>query len=375
MTNRTGRPIVDPEKSIHNQLSLFGVDGLKQALRDHSGTKKRKLISSLGGSADERALLLELEKVDKDLDRELDRVDAAYKSTAFVEDVSFLHAGLCQTGLPHSRPKSNDEVYQRSNGKFHLLVEPGSIVDPDTGKAYRVGVPYGAKARLIFVYINTRGVTNRSVSLGSSMSAWMKNLGLQVTGGADGSIRLVKEQTVRLGRARFSFQFEHHDAEGGSTLDISDTQIADELCLWVNDNDRWVEEIELTPKFHDHLRQHAVPLCDHAIHHLSGSSLKLDLYAWAAWRLPQLKKPQPLNWVALANTFPVVGPTHKVAGKIKDALIDVHDVYKDMKIDVTRNGLILHPSAPPIPKRRVVVPGNYEADVKQVPATTTEKVD
>ena len=121
----------------------------------------------------------------------------------------------------------------------------------------------------------------------------------------------LKEQTKRIGRARFSFQFEN---DGGG-VSVRDTQIADKLHFWATSDGPWLEEIELTSEFHEHLREHAVPLSDHAISYLSGSSLKLDLYAWAAWRLPRLAQGKQLflTWQQVAATFAAAGDPYRVA--------------------------------------------------------------
>jgi hypothetical protein len=55
------------------------------------------------------------------------------------DDLSFVHSGLCQTALPHQRLASNDEIWQRSSGRFHLMISPGVIRNKE-GKAVRVGV-------------------------------------------------------------------------------------------------------------------------------------------------------------------------------------------------------------------------------------------
>lgn len=276
--------------SIHRQLELFGLERcVDMALADPALA-----------AADRRQAVRRLQAASRTM------------SEVAAEDVAFLHAGLCQTGLPHSRPKSNDEVWQRSNGRFHLLVEPGSILNPATGRSERVGVPYGPKARLIFMHISTQGIRSRRIHLGRSMSAFMRRLGLHVSGGENGTIRPFKEQTLRIGRARFSFQFEHYD-DGQAGLDIRDTQIADQLHLWVTDDGPWLEEIELTERFHNHLKEHAVPLNEGAMSYLSDSCLKLDLYAWAAWRLPRLSRPLRLNWSQVAATFAAAGEPNKVA--------------------------------------------------------------
>ena len=41
------------------------------------------------------------------------------------EDLSFLHSGLCQTCLPHSRPADDRDVWRRSSGRFSLIVTRG----------------------------------------------------------------------------------------------------------------------------------------------------------------------------------------------------------------------------------------------------------
>lgn len=332
---RASRLILANEEgqTVHNQLELFGLDSCLAMVRGN-----RELPDSVK-SARERQLL------------------AAHRvlTESTIDEVSFLHAGLCQTSLPHSKPSADNEPWQRTNGRFHMVVEPGTIIDPVSGKSKWVGVPHGTRARLIMLYLNRHGTRDRRIHLGSSMTNWMDRLGIQATGGKNGSIRAVKEQSVRLGRARFSLQFENPET---GALGISDTQLADHLHLWVTDSDSpWIEEIELTQKFHDHLKEHAVPLSDGAISYLSGSSLKLDLYAWAAWRLPRLEKSLRLNWAQIAATFSAAGETNKVAAKVREALVAVASVYREMKIDVTRHGLVLHPSNPPVPRTLVQVGG------------------
>lgn len=322
----------DSQTSVHQQIEMFGLDACRDLVLSNKNlkpTERKKAVERL--EAAQRTMLDDL------------------------EEISYLHAGLCQTGLPHSKPESNHTLWQRSNGKFHLIVEPGSIVDPATGRAEYVGVPYGAKARLIFIHINSEGMKSRHVYLGKSMSAWMRRLGLDVTGGKTGSITAFKEQSRRLGRARFSFQFET-DMNGKNTgVGISDTQIADKLHLWVSGDGPWIEEIELSTKFFEHLREHAVPLSDHAISYLSDSCLKLDLYAWLAWRLPKLNKPLRLSWTDVKTHFSAQDEPRRFAERLKLALPEIYTVYRDMNVEVARGGLLLKPSKPPIPKTLISV--------------------
>ena len=73
------------------------------------------------------------------------------------EDLAFLHSGLAQTCLPHSRPAADQSVWRRQSGRFSLLVQPGVI---DDGRVARhVGVPYGSRARLIMLHLQSEGLS------------------------------------------------------------------------------------------------------------------------------------------------------------------------------------------------------------------------
>jgi len=72
-----------------------------------------------------------------------------------------LYSGWCQTALPHRRPADNAAVW-RATDSMTLLVEPGLRVQPGRGHVH-VGVPFGAIARLIPIYLQSealRGACN-----------------------------------------------------------------------------------------------------------------------------------------------------------------------------------------------------------------------
>ncbi len=53
------------------------------------------------------------------------------------EDLSFLHSGLCQVGLPHSRPADNNALWHRQSGRFLLMVQPG-VIEADCSATARM---------------------------------------------------------------------------------------------------------------------------------------------------------------------------------------------------------------------------------------------
>lgn len=291
-------------------------------------------------------------------ERLLRRVETAHELLSTLpeaEDLSFLHSGLCQTALPHSRPASNHAIWRRTSGRFTLSITPGTLTRPGSHPADDgwVGVPYGTKARLILIHLQTEGLRSRTVSLGPSLSAFLRSLGLPVTGGPRGSITAVREQALRIARCSFSLQWSDTDAASGATRTmVSDTRIVDGLELWEGrGGNEWNGTVELSPRFHEHLREHAVPLDKRAIAHLSGNSLGLDLYALLAYRLPRLKQEVHLRWAALQSQIGSEETAMKeLARRVRQVLPDIFVAYPHAKIEATPTGLTLRPSQAAVPR-------------------------
>lgn len=317
--------------SVSDQLEIFGLDGA------------RRLAETASTSPRERSRLLR-------------RVDVTHELLAELpsaEDLSFLHSGLCQTCLPHSRPAENHAVWQRKSGRFSLTVQPGTF-DTGMGAEY-VGVPYGPKARLILIHLQTEGMKSRTVNLGASFSAFMRSLGLAVTGGKRGTVGAVREQSFRIAQCRFNMQWSGEPGAGHRHV-VANTQIVDRLELWSSDRQGWCETVELSEKFHAHLREHAVPLDRRGLAHLSANSLGLDLYALFAYRLPRLERDLHLRWTSLQQQVGAAEKTtNTLAQRIRDVMPDVLTAYPHARVGVTPHGLLLKPSTAAVP--RTVVPG------------------
>ena len=101
----------------------------------------------------------------------------------------YSYSGLCLTSLPH-RKLANDQAWQRTVGPMTLIIEPGRMSVGD-GPACLLGVPHGARARLILIYLQTQAIltNNREVSLGRSMREWMGRMGLSVGGETAAALR------------------------------------------------------------------------------------------------------------------------------------------------------------------------------------------
>lgn len=319
-------------EDIHRQLSLWGAEKLiRDAEMIPDAAQRRREIRLIQSAS---AVMGELTD----------------------EELSFVHSGLCQTALPHQRLASNDAIWQRSSGRFHLMVTPGAI--RKDGQAVRVGVPYGTRARLIMIFLQSEGVKSRTVHLGPSMGAWIRSLGLTVSGGARGTIPAIREQSLRIARCEFTMQWDGVNPQGGSATIIKDQRLVSGMSLWAASEDgdygRWSATVELAADFQAHLREHAVPLAREAIAFLKDNSLGLDLYTLLAYRLQRLDRPLLMRWAMLAQqTGSEVARSSHFAQRVRAILPDVLTVYPDANVELVRHGLRLLPSKPPIPKTMV----------------------
>lgn len=282
------------------------------------------------------------------------------------EHLTFCHAGLCQTSLPHARPASNTMAWKRRNGRFTLWIRPGVMEGAPENKASNgrssepgeedyVGIPFGPKARLIMFHLQTEGLrsASRTVSLGRNLSSFLRSLGLEPRGGPRGTIRPIREQALRIGRCTFTMQWDSADGDKG----ITDFSIVEGMVICNLSSEDWSCEVQLTAKFHDHLRKHAVPLDKRGIKLLSNNSLGLDLYALMAHRLPNLKKDWRLSWSELGGH---IGSdflkTCDLSRKVRETLPMVLRAYPGAKVEIEaqqgrRPGcIILRPSPPAVPK-------------------------
>jgi len=72
-------------------------------------------------------------------------------------DVGVTYSGFCQAALPHKKLAA-DEPWVRRSEQVTLMVEPGRLLKPGALEPDLLGVPYGSRARLILLYLQTRAL-------------------------------------------------------------------------------------------------------------------------------------------------------------------------------------------------------------------------
>src|SRR3712207_906135 len=94
------------------------------------------------------------------------------------QGLGITYSGFCLTGFPHKR-LGDTQVWEKRGHNVTLLVEPGRL-KTSSGPLTLYGVPYGARARMILIYLQTQAIRtgSRDVRLGRSMRDWMERMGL-----------------------------------------------------------------------------------------------------------------------------------------------------------------------------------------------------
>jgi hypothetical protein len=256
------------------------------------------------------------------------------------------HALLCSVGLPHKNPGDSVRSYQKSSGAVSLQLTAGSIPRPGDG-FQDVGLPYGAKARLVLLELSSRAVMTQSpiVEIEYSFTAFARSMGFSTSGR---SLNLLRQQVVRMSVVTMRLsksQGRYKDTFQGTVF----SKFRAELPSDHAQTTLFPSFVEFSPIFYESLINHAVPILREAIIALKASSRGLDIYCWLAHRLYRLNKPATVRWTSLRFQFGSRDQNMKSFKRnFKIALRQVLYVYPEARVDIVSGGLCLHPSKPPV---------------------------
>jgi len=294
-----------------------------------------------------------LQTAETDADRRAIEAALAYMSDE-ESGIGFLYSGWCQAALPHKR-LSDEQVWKVSTERVTLVIEPGRRNLPGSEMEW-VGVPYGSRARLILLYLQSEALRTqcRDIELGKSLHAWLNRLGIPIGGK---SFKDVREQADRLSRCRLTF----HVQAGAGRAGLVNQNIVD-TAMFVDDSPTlqgslFIETARLSETFFEQLKKHPVPLEEAAIYAISNNSAALDIYCWLAYRLHVLSSAKTISWNALYCQF---GSAYARLAHFKMRFLEnlkvAIAVYPAADVCVDEKGLILRPSRAPVAPRIVSVP-------------------
>jgi Plasmid encoded RepA protein len=277
-------------------------------------------------------------------------------ATTPAEELAFQHSVLAQTYLPAAKPPDGALTWEVRQGRASLLVVAGQVRAP-TGEWVQMGLPYGSKARLLLMHLNSEAIKRQSpiIPVEDSMSAFFTRLMGRRQDGRQ--VRILKSQLSALAASTFRMGISQDDR----SLQLN-TQVVTSFELWLHSADGqrvlWPATLELSENYFKSLTRYAVPLDERAIAALAHSALALDMYCWLAQRLHRVPsgRPQFVPWQALFEQF---GQGYSEIRFFRrdflKMLTQVTTAYPDAKLSADKRGIVLCESPPPVAKRLVAL--------------------
>jgi hypothetical protein len=230
------------------------------------------------------------------------------------------------------------------------------VIDRD-GTARSIGYPFGTIPRLLLSWLSTEALRTKSaqLTLGTSLTEFMRTLELQPSGGKNGTITRLRRQMERLFQATLSVRWDGEGSrEAGGRLNV-----ASAYDLWWADTDPdrpslLPSTVRLSAEFYREVVEHPVPLDLAALRALRGSPLRLDIYAWLTYRMSYLQRRTEVPWEALrgqfgSNNADTPQGRAQFRKDFERNLREVLVVYREANVEVSRGGVVLLPSRTHVP--------------------------
>lgn len=269
-------------------------------------------------------------------------------------EIAYHHTVFCQTALPYREVE--ERVWERTNGYVNIAVEAGRTFNPDEGKWIDLPLPFGPKARVIMIHLDTQAVLKQSrlVDIQNSMTAFVKTLqGRDPTGP---ELRKYRQQSAAISNA--TFRLFATDEKGVSRQ--ANVPIVSGFELWYPKDERqhtlWPSYVELSEKYYETLIRHAVPLDHRAIAALQHNALALDIYKWLAQRLCRVdaKRPYTLAWPLVQAQF---GQGYSELRFFRRVFLKtlklVLTQYPAARVESSSRGVLLYHSRPPVAPKMI----------------------
>ncbi|MBW4628208.1 MAG: hypothetical protein KME49_22525 [Brasilonema octagenarum HA4186-MV1] len=271
--------------------------------------------------------------------------------------IAFSPRELIQTTLPHRDP-GNVPIWERRNGNFSLIIQPGY----SSAKRKVLGYPFGSIPRLLILWMTSEVLrtNHRRITLAENLSQFMRSIGLNPRNGGTTNERSdrfrLSDQAERLFGARISFQY-WGEINGKKLESRADMIVAPKIHLWWSDrNMNSVFEkgswIELSEEFYNAIAKNPVPVDLRSVQALKNSPLAIDIYCWAtlrAYAAQQKNKSQAVSWEALRDQIGCeYANVWNFQQKFKKALEKVQAVYPWFQFEYIPGGISVLPSAPSV---------------------------
>jgi hypothetical protein len=179
---------------------------------------------------------------------------------ATADNAAYLHAVLCQVGMP--RKRVTETKFLRRSGNAALQITAGDLWDGQNFVPQPI--PFGPKPRLILINLTTAAILtgNPVIDVGRSAREFMARVGLDTQGSEYRSLRR-KVAALSVCRMHLGFSI------GTRVVNIPNLQPVKAFDLWLvpdqNQQMLWPCMVEPSKDYFDNVREHAVPLDERTI--------------------------------------------------------------------------------------------------------------
>ena len=212
-----------------------------------------------------------------------DQVNQLVSASEADASLGFMARMMALCSLPRTNP-GNRKEYKRVNGPFTLYMVAGG------GNK----LPFGNIPRLLLAWVSTEAVRtqSREISLGRSLSGFMRKLGMEDRSGSPrGDRTRLRNQMKRLFGCSVQLIYEDERVTASMT-----SPVASRAEFWWNERKPdepllFNSKIRLGEDLFNEIISHPVPLDMNTLKALKRSTLGLDLYLWLVYRTFALKRP------------------------------------------------------------------------------------
>ena len=224
-----------------------------------------------------------------------DQVHQLVSASEADASLGFMARMMALCSLPRTNP-GNRKEYKRVNGPFTLYMVAGG------GNK----LPFGNIPRLLLAWVSTEAVRtqSREISLGRSLSGFMRKLGMEDRSGSPrGDRTRLRNQMKRLFGCSVQLIYEDERVTASMT-----SPVASRAEFWWNERKPdepllFNSKIRLGEDLFNEIISHPVPLDMNTLKALKRSTLGLDLYLWLVYRTFALRAPLRLTWKQLYQQF------------------------------------------------------------------------
>ncbi len=278
-------------------------------------------------------------------------------------DVSFMSRSLCLSGLPLRKQYERDKktlrsvepqrecnVFSRNDDRFSLTIGTNTVVMPG-GEHLCVGLPYGARARLIILWMTTQARSpgrhpgDRWLEIGR-IDEWLEQIG--IVAHTDHALS-AKEQLVRLAFAHFTMVMKREGLEYFTSDRLTESSIfhEEDLRNYADGNlakVRFPLGLELSPKAYSRFTGYdVIPVSTESLRKIATSAMAIDILLYLHYRLPLIGPGdnELVTWRKLAVQFGNGEPKARFRQLFDTSIQKALDAYTGANVDITEEGLLL----------------------------------